>query len=96
MSIDPFKPIGPLPGGSGPMEQPSGPGTRVCEACNGSVSGPDIYGSGRFCSAQCAQLRTKDRHWDWLLDHPEQLAEWQAAEKKRKTGKKSMIRNMPL
>ena len=96
MPIDPFKPMGPLPGGSGPLNQSAGPQKRVCEACNGQVSGPHIYGSGRFCSELCATLRTPEAHWKWLLDHPEELEEWQAKEKERQKSKKDILRDLPL
>ena len=96
MSIDPFKPFGPLPGGSGPIDSEKGAHRKVCEACKGQISGPHIYGSGRFCSELCSRLRTPEAHRKWLLDHPEELKEWQAAEKERQKNQKAIMRNLPL
>ena len=72
----------PLPGGSGPIHGASG-GSRVCEACKRAITDQNsVYGSGRFCSQNCSKLRTPERHWDWLLEHPDELKIWQEAEQK--------------
>ena len=69
-----------------PYQGSGAPWTRdkKCKAC-GEVIKPskNIYGSGRFCSDLCNNLRTPERHMDWLKDHPEEYKAWQ--ERRNKT-----------
>ena len=52
-----------------------------CECCKRPVQfdreHPAIYGSGRFCSQNCASVRTPEAHWNWLVEHPEEMKKWQ-------------------
>ena len=80
-----------------------GQGPRPCECCKKSVKTdthqPAVYGSGRFCSAICAKLRTPEAHWNWLVENPEELEKWQEwirEQDKKKSIHEEYDRIMPL
>ena len=53
---------------------------RPCECCNRPVKiddkNPEVYGSGRFCSKECAKLRTAEKHYVWKNENPEDYKLW--------------------
>ena len=53
---------------------------RPCECCERPVrvdeDAPAVYGSGRFCSEKCSKLRTPEKHWAWMEEHPEEYEAW--------------------
>jgi hypothetical protein len=49
--------------------------TKKCECCGGKIEGPDLYGSGRFCSPLCARLRTPENWYYWELEQSGSLEE---------------------
>ena len=67
---------------------------QKCEACGKPVKGPEVYGSGRFCSELCAKLRTPEKHFSWLIEHPDEYKKWQEEQKKKPDN--DVFRNLPL
>ncbi len=59
----------------------TGAGPRPCECCKKLIvvdwKSPSVFGSGRFCSSICSKLRSPEKHWNWLVDHPNEMKEWQ-------------------
>lgn len=45
---------------------------RKCKACNSPINGPNVYGSGFYCSALCAKLRTPEAYEQWKEQHPDE------------------------
>ncbi len=60
---------------------------KPCESCGRPITldkeRPSVYGSGRFCSKNCATLRTDEKHWDWLMENPEEYKKWQEWKEER-------------
>ena len=71
---------------------------RPCDSCERPIvmdkDSPAVYGSGRFCSQSCSKLRTPEKHWNWLAEHPEELKKWQ--EWKRENDSKSKSISTPI
>lgn len=42
---------------------------RKCLACEGQITGPNVYGSGLYCSELCTKLRTREAYLQWKEQH---------------------------
>lgn len=60
---------------------------KPCECCDHpiimSYKSPAVYGSGRFCSELCSKLRTPEKHWNWMSEHPDEYKKWKEWKKEQ-------------
>jgi len=73
---------------------------RPCEACQEPIKvdqrSPAVYGGGRFCSENCARLRTPELHLRYLEQNPEEYQAWFERRKGRDASNPSMDYEVPL